>query len=39
MHISNEEDFTTLMAFLLVVAALIVDGTYALAIPGHLALP
>jgi hypothetical protein len=39
MQISNEEDFTMLMAFLLVVAALIVDGAYALSVAEQLALP
>jgi len=39
MQISSEEDFTMLMAFVLVVAAVLVDSAFALSIAGRLASP
>ena len=35
MQMSDEEEFTVMMAFVLVVVVSIVDGAYALAIAGH----
>lgn len=37
--IRNEEEFTTVMTVLFIVAALIVDGAYALSAAGRLVLP
>jgi len=39
MQISNEEEFTAIMAFMLIVVALTIDGAYALVVASHLASP